>query len=529
MPGFVTLSVDSVVHPRQAMPAGAASRKGRIMGEHVISRRRLLAGVVAAGSGLLAGSAGVRRAPRAHAARAATDVDLDGLQRALTGRLLRPGDGGYAGAARPWNLALPARSPLAIAQVADRDDVVACVQRAGGRGAPLAARSGGHSYAGYSTPDGGVVVDVSALDGVSVRDDGTADIGAGARLIDVYAALAAHGRALPGGTCSTVGIAGLTLGGGIGVLTRPYGLTCDHLAGATVVTADGSVHDVDGNRDPELLWALRGGGGGHAGIVTRFTFRTVPAPSLTTFTMGFPAARTAAVLRAWTAWLAAAPDQLTSTCVVGSGAAPSNEVTGTWTGDAAGLADQLAQFAAEVGADPASRSTRPMGYLDAMKYYAGCADRAISGCHLDTTPGGTIPREAFHAASRMLTRTLGHSDAERVVAAMRTRTDMVLLFDSMGGRVQQLGDDDTAFPHRAAHASVQIYTWNRDGAAAVDDTQRVLTPLIGTGSYVNYINPAQGDWAESYWGGHRARLREVVSSFDPTGVFAFPHSVLASR
>jgi hypothetical protein len=105
----------------------------------------------------------------------------------------------------------------------------------------------------------------------------------------------------------------------------------------------------------------------------------------------------------------------------------------------------------------------------------------------------------------------------------------VLLFDSMGGRVRDLGDDDTAFPHRAAHASMQIYTWNRNGAAAVDGAQRALTPLIGTGSYVNYINAGQDDWAESYWGGHRARLRRVVSSFDPAGVFTFPHSVLASR
>ncbi len=496
------------------------------MEQRMISRRRLLAGAVAAGGGVLAGAAGLRLTPPAEAARTAVDIDLDGLRRALTGRLLSPGDSDYAGAARPWNLALPARSPLAIARVADNADVVTCVQRAGGRGAPLAARSGGHSYAGFSTPDGGVVVDVSALTGVAVRDDGTAVIGAGARLIDVYAALAAHDRALPGGTCSTVGIAGLTLGGGIGVLTRPYGLTCDHLTGATVVAADGSVHQVDGNREPELLWALRGGGGGHAGIVTDFTFSTVPAPSLTTFTVSFPATRTAAVLRAWSAWLAVAPDRLTSTCVVGSAGTPSNEITGTWIGESAGLTDQLGQLITEVGTDPSRRSVTPMGYLDAMKYYAGCADKTITGCHLDTTPGGTIPREAFHAASRMLTRILEHADADRVVAAMRARSDMVLLFDSMGGQVRQLGADDTAFPHRAAHASVQIYTWNRNGAEAVNAAQQALTPVIGSGSYVNYLNPGQADWAESYWGDHRTRLRRVVSSFDPTGVFTFPQSVL---
>jgi hypothetical protein len=128
----------------------------------------------------------------------------------------------------------------------------------------------------------------------------------------------------------------------------------------------------------------------------------------------------------------------------------------------------------------------------------------------------------------MLTRALGPADADRVVAAMRSRTDMVLLFDSMGGRVRQLADDDTAFAHRAAHSSVQIYTWNRNGAEAVDAAQQALTPVIGSGSYVNYINPGQADWAQSYWGDHRAKLRRIVSSFDPTGVFTFPQSVLNS-
>lgn len=140
-------------------------------------------------------------------------------------------------------------------------------------GLPLAPRSGGHSYAGWSTPDHGVVVDLSALRAVQVAGNGTVVVGAGALLIDVYAALAAAaGQALPAGSCPSVGVAGNTLGGGIGVLCRAYGLTWDHLRATKGVTADGDVHLVDSNRNAGLYWALRGGGGGNAGIVTQFTF-----------------------------------------------------------------------------------------------------------------------------------------------------------------------------------------------------------------------------------------------------------------
>jgi hypothetical protein len=181
----------------------------------------------------VAGAAACAPALARPAAAATTGVDLAALKKALKGPLLRPGDAGYATAAQPFNAALGVRRPAAIAKAANRADVSTCVRRVAGHGVPLAARSGGHSYAGFSTPDKGVVVDLSALRGIKVRDDGTAVVGAGARLMDVYAALAAHGRALPAGSCPTVGIAGSTLGGGIGVVARAYGLTCDHLKSAT--------------------------------------------------------------------------------------------------------------------------------------------------------------------------------------------------------------------------------------------------------------------------------------------------------
>src|SRR4051794_175199 len=202
-------------------------------------------------------------------AEAAAGVDYTALKRALKGPLLRPGDAGYATAGKPYNAALGVRKPAAIAKVANPADVRTCVTRVRGHGVTLAARSGGHSYAGYSTPNHGVVVDVSALKSITVSSDGTAVVGTGARLIDVYAALAAHGRALPAGSCPTVGIAGSTLGGGIGVGAPAHGLTCAPPAAPAGGTADRATHFGAAHRGAAPLWAGRGGGGGDGAAGTR--------------------------------------------------------------------------------------------------------------------------------------------------------------------------------------------------------------------------------------------------------------------
>jgi FAD/FMN-containing dehydrogenase len=472
------------------------------MGQSRFGRRQFL--------GMTAAAAGVAVLGEPTVAAAATAVDYAGLKRALHGALLRPGDAAYAAAAKPYNSALGVRRPAAIAKVTGTDDVRTCVRRVRGHGVALAARSGGHSYAGYSTPNNGVVIDLSALKGVTVRSDGTAVIGAGARLLDVYAALAAHGRALPAGSCPTVGIGGSTLGGGIGVVARAYGLTCDHLRSATVVTADGGLHTVDGNHDADLFWALRGGGGGNGGIVTGFTFSTVPAPAVTVFSLHFPASRTARVLRSWSAWMDAAPKQLSSLCAVTAAATPTNRVTGTWVGSTAGLAGHLSALITAVGAAPTSRTVHTYSYLNAMKYFAG-------------HPGGPAP---FRAASRMLDRTVTSGAAEQVVALMSRQKGMVLLFDSLRGQVAGIKTADTAFAHRNSHAAVQVYSGNAANGPAVLAVQQALTSTVGTGAYVNYLNPGQRDWASAYYGTNLPRLRRVIKKYDPDRVFDFAQSVL---
>src|SRR5262249_51638262 len=202
---------------------------------------------------------------------------------------------------------------------------------------------------------------------VRAHDDGTATIGAGATLIQVAGGLAPAGVMIPGGTCGSVGIAGLTLGGGQGVTGRRFGLTCDSLRGATVVTADGRILRCDASTHPDLFWALRGGGGGNFGVVTSFHFKTHALERITLFGLTWPWSRAADVLDAWQSWAPAAAHELWSSCrirwIPSSGASVS--VGGAWTGPPSQLSTILDRFIGHVGAAPTSRATNTTAYLDA--------------------------------------------------------------------------------------------------------------------------------------------------------------------
>lgn len=484
------------------------------------SRRTALYGFVA---GAAASVAGCTEALRPDLGRSTTpsepaDVLLDAdeasrgwasLREALGGRLVLPEDRAYATAKRAFNPLFDSRKPAAVARAAWVADVQKCVEHARATGVPIAARSGGHSYPGYSTPNRGLVVDLSRIHGVSVRDDGTATIGAGARLADVYARLAAKGRCLPGGSCPTVGIGGLTLGGGVGVLTRKYGLTCDRLVSAKVVTADGRVITASAKENPDLFWALRGGGGGNFGIVTHFTFRTAAAPRLTVFGLRFPLGSAAAVLGAWQDWLSDAPPELWSNLVVSGGSPPSVRVGGCFVASSVEpLVDRLVRAA---GVRPTARFSDTRDYLDAMRYFAG-----------------STARERFVASSRVIAKPMRNPSA--LVNTVRGRTGMDLLVDSLGGAVAATKADTSAFPHRSALATVQIYSgctasnrWAR--TAAVREVRDKLGDVLGARGYVNYIDQGMPSWAKAYYGGNAARLKSVGRKYDPDGVFDFAQNV----
>ncbi len=274
-----------------------------------ITRRELL---VRGGRAALAAGTLPLAARLAESAWAAPPTGILGeLARTLRGDVVLPSDSSYTAARVLFNTRFDAVHPRAVVLCETRGDVERTVRWARKHRARIVPRSGGHSYGGYSSSSG-VVVDVSRLNKVTLDSRRHAVIGSGARLIDVYDELWQHGLTVPAGTCPTVGIAGLALGGGIGFAARRFGLTSDNLVEATVVTASGRTLVCNAREHADLYWACRGGGGGNFGIVTRLVFRTHPVDRVATYTIQWPWADARRVLQAWQDWAPHAPDGLFS-------------------------------------------------------------------------------------------------------------------------------------------------------------------------------------------------------------------------
>ncbi len=246
------------------------------------------------------------------------DGELDTLADGLAGTLIRPGDHDYDQARALWNGMTP-RHPAAIVRCATTDDVSSAVRFAAARDLLLAVRGGGHNVAGTAGVDDGLVIDLSAMNDVEVDVAARrARAGGGTTFADLDAATQEHGLATPGGVVSKTGIGGLTLSGGIGWLRRKHGLTCDNLVAAKLVTADGTIHQVDEDSDPDLLWGLRGGGG-NFGVVTEFTYQLHPVgPEVFAAIVVYPAERAQDALRAYRDRTADLPDEVSSIAACGS-------------------------------------------------------------------------------------------------------------------------------------------------------------------------------------------------------------------
>lgn len=255
--------------------------------------------------------------PRAQAR--AGSAALRELGRKVRGPLITPANGAYRAAARIYNARFDGRRPDAVVQPLDAADVRAVVRWAAAHDVALVPRSGGHSYAGQSTTSDGVVVDLSRMRRVHVnRGSSRVTVQGGAQLIDVYAALAAHGGAIPGGSCPSVGVGGLTLGGGMGLASRRLGLACDQLRSVEIVTARAVLRHASARAEKDLFWACRGGGGSF-GIATSMTFRVHRARRAAWFSARWPAGQADAALAAWLSLAPSAPNALTSVLALSSG------------------------------------------------------------------------------------------------------------------------------------------------------------------------------------------------------------------
>jgi FAD/FMN-containing dehydrogenase len=375
---------------------------------------------------------------------------------------------------------------------------VAALAQARQGGQLVAVRGGGHCFAGRSSTTG-VVIDVSPMSSVRVDGD-RAVVGAGTRLAEMYDRLAAHGCTIPAGCGPSVGIAGLTLGGGLGILGRRHGLTCDSLLAATVVLADGRVVDAD----DDLLWALRGGGA--PGVVTSLTFKTVPAPDSTAFRLTFPASAAADVLDAWqhvvpeldaafapSLVLTAPPDPAVPPEVTIFGAAPDTTAV-----------DHLIQ---RLGQRPRTDDRQHGTHHATKRWLAGddALDSRFAYLHSEYFRS-VVPAAELTA---------------RLTTDRRPGEERELDFSPWGGAYNQVPSDATAFPHRDAQfllkQTATVAAGDRPGDW-LDESFAVTHPYGTGGAYPNFPEPGLPD--EVYYLANTGRLRRVRAANDPAGIFA---------
>ena len=469
------------------------------------------------------------------ARRLSATPSLASLRQRVAGPVVGQSDAGYDAARRLYSPRFDGVMPLAVVYATSAADVSQTIRWARQNGVRIAARCGGHSYAGYSTRGGGVVIDVSRLDAVTYDPARqTARIGAGARLMDVYAKLAQRGVTVPAGSCPTVGIAGLALGGGIGFASRKLGLTCDNIVSLTIVTADGVPRPCKPGRNADLLWACKGSGGGNFGIVTSFTFRTHPVSTVATYRATWPWSQAATALRAWQGWAPGAPDALFS--MMGLTATDSGQrligSQGQYFGTAAQLTAELQQLFAVTG-PPASLELLELPYLDAMLKWANCSE--ASHCSL----GDGVGRSTYAAKSDFFAAAMPPAGITAALAAIEGRAAAPaagsILFDAYGGVINRVPKAATAFVHRSMRFSAQyIASWNIAGgdppaAAAISwlrSTRAAQRPHASGFAYQNYIDADLTGWGHAYYGANYARLRRIKRRFDPANVFRFPQSIV---
>lgn len=451
--------------------------------------------------------------------------DVEELGSRVSGGVSIPGDPGYDQARKIWNAMIEHR-PAIIGHCLTTEDVANVIRFARDHWMLLSVRGGGHHIAGNSVADGGLVVDLSRIS--TVRVDAArrkARVGGGALLADVDRATQAFGLATPLGINSTTGFGGLCLGGGFGWLTRKYGLTIDNLISAEVVTADGVVHEASAKSDPDLFWAIRGGGG-NFGVATSFELELHPVgPTVHAGFVVYPSAQGREVLRAWRDFMLAAPDELSVWAVLRK-APPlpflAPEVHGT----------DVVVVAALYAGDPeeGARATVPL-----LRFGTPLANAL-----------GPHPYEAFQKAldpllgpgMRNYWKTNEFAELpDEVLDAVLERASAVpgphceTLLVSLGGAMGRVPSDATAYAGRSARFVMNAHgRWESpaDDAAVRAWARGVFdatAPYATGGGYVNFLTADEQARVASAYADNYERLRELKRRFDPDNLFRNNHNI----
>jgi FAD/FMN-containing dehydrogenase len=453
-------------------------------------------------------------------------LDIDELAPSFGGELVRPGDPGFDRHRSVWNGSID-RRPALIARCSGAGDVGDTVRLARRTGLPLAVRGGGHSFPGASVCDGGIVADLGPMGRVSVDPDArTARAEAGALIGDLDAATQPHGLAVPAGIVTHTGVAGLTLGGGIGWLQRKLGLTADQLLSATLVTADGEVATASEDEDPDLFWGIRGGGG-NFGIVTEFEFRLNPVgPTVLAGPVFWPMEDSPQVLRFYREWIATAPDDLMTIVILRMAPAlpfvppelhgkPVIAVACCWAGAVEAGAEVVAPL--QAFGSPVLDLCEPKPFLEHQAMFDPSFPHGdwyyMRSC------------DVAELSDEVIDITVEH--------AMRIRSPLTAFpIWQMGGAISRVGEDETAFNGRGTGHTFNI-TARTAGPDGFDEERQwvrdfwtALEPHHTGTVYSNFLMDEGEDRVRAAYGEAKfQRLRELKRRHDPDNLFRLNQNI----
>ncbi len=435
----------------------------------------------------------------------------------LHGRLIRPDDDGYDTARKVWNGMID-RRPALIVRCASADDVARAITFARGQQLPVSVRGGGHSTAGFAVCDGGLVIDLSQMKGISVDPQNrTAHAEPGLTLKELIEATQPHGLATTTGVVSDTGIAGLTLGGGLGWLMGKFGLTCDNVLSFEVVTADGQLRRASAGENPDLYWALRGGGG-NFGVVTGFEYRLHPVGQVLAGMVVHPMFQAKDVLRFYRDFTASAPDELTAgaALLTAPDGHPAVAIIVCYCGslpEGERVVAPVRQFG-----PPLLDMIHPMDYLDAIQmidagnppghhYYE-------KGCSVKHLTNGAI--DAIVGAGTVFTSPLS-----------------LVLIQHVHGAVSRIAPHATAFALRGEYYLPAFIAQWPDGAADRHiawsrASWTALQPFASEGTYVNFMAADETDRVRVAYGMNYERLVALKNQYDPANLFRHNQNIRPS-
>ena len=438
----------------------------------------------------------------------------------LHGEMVKPGDGAYDEARAIWNGAHDAR-PALIARCADASDVRHAVGFARSEGLDVAVRGGSHSIPGFSTVEGGIVIDLSPMKGIEV-DAGarTASAQGGVVWNEFDAATQEYGLATTGGLVSTTGVAGFTLGGGIGWLMRKHGLACDNLRSAEVVTADGQILTASATENQDLFWALRGGGG-NFGVVTSFEFDLYPVgPTVTAGPVFYPGERAEEILRFYRDFTGDLPDELTTFANLLT-APPAPFLPEEWHGKK--LIGLIGLYAGdpEEGAkamqplrdlgDPVADLVGPMPYVQMQGLVDALYQRGTKA-YMKAGYMGDLDDHAIETLVRY------HQHATSPASEIHVH--------DFGGAVARADADETAYGERQAPYVLNIIAMSHEPGGLdthIDWAHRLyadIEPSLTGAAYINFLSAEGAERVQAAYGAEKfARLRELKDRYDPTNLF----------